>query len=562
MYLFKTSRYHPACAHFPAAEVKQSKRVSAMAITGLCQWAVVVLALSILSVSSARPFDSHQLSAAWHLRRHRRALVTLLDSSNVGGLQGARTLLKSVLRHAPRYFDKHVMMIVDGNDYDPLVLSQARVAGWSVRPVLPVVPLSSSHNKDVGGFAKLRALEMEEFDEVVYMDPDVVFVNTHQGQIISTSAYPNTCMIWAPREFSNGTWTDRFTLGVFGVQPNATEFKRLMDLLLTNENDFNHIDLEKGFLNVVYPQATGAWCEIEFERAADVAIYGHQREFWLSAVDNIQVIQFTLVKPWECTHEYQTICELWQLETDAPTYPVTVVTGYFAGPNKHGEAKYRIWAPYFMQQPGPVVIFTDNPDVPGLSMRDPTKTLVVVVNKTSFLASHKLFNWEGQLAIDPMQNIHSTHLFQEWLEKTNFVTKAININPFNSSYYVWVDIGCFRNNNWGDRWIIHAERFPDDQMLILKMPGQPNPNRVGGTIFGGHTHVWPAWHHHFYTMLELGYRRKAFVGDDQVVMSMVVVSHPKLVCIIPNEGGYGDPWFFLQPFLAGTAPAEPCVNKS
>ena len=54
--------------------------------------------------------------------------------------------------------------------------------------------------------------------------------------------------------------------------------------------------------------------------------------------------------------------------------------------------------------------------------------------------------WEAQERMDPEQGIgHNRALYTVWGEKTNFMKIAADENSFQSSYFLWLDIGAVRH---------------------------------------------------------------------------------------------------------------------
>ena len=54
--------------------------------------------------------------------------------------------------------------------------------------------------------------------------------------------------------------------------------------------------------------------------------------------------------------------------------------------------------------------------------------------------------WEAQERMDPEQGIgHSRALYTIWGEKTNFLKIVAEENFFQSSYFLWLDIGAVRH---------------------------------------------------------------------------------------------------------------------
>ena len=54
--------------------------------------------------------------------------------------------------------------------------------------------------------------------------------------------------------------------------------------------------------------------------------------------------------------------------------------------------------------------------------------------------------WEHQESLDPEQGIgHNRELYTVWSEKSNFLKIAVDNDYFNSSYFLWLDIGAVRH---------------------------------------------------------------------------------------------------------------------
>lgn len=420
---------------------------------------------------------------------------------------------------ACRYFAAMELMVLEGRTYSPMVLEQARAAGWRLRWVEPITP---PHPSDFARdqFVKLHLWAMVEFFEIVYMDLDAAFVGPLQGAFTSTTGFPAGCKLWAARDVRAGKWQEGFNMGVAGIRPNASEFDHLHQLMAKDQVKYEHTMSEQGFLNAVYTSQNGKWCELEFEKNANLAVYSQQRAFWDAAAPRIQVVHYTMNKPWECGSEYRPVCSLWDAESASPSSPVTMVSAYYPGPSKHDDGEYADWGRTFLKQPVPLVIFTDKrSSIPGIDERDANLTRVVELGIAEFHTSMSYYSWDKQLEKDPEKAIHNVRLFKIWLEKSELVSRAMQLDVFHSMYYVWVDFGCFRSSAWtsGD-WTVHAERFPDNRILLLNPPIRLPTKRVAGTIFGGSVAAWKAWLPHFYDRLQYEVRKgEMFVGDDQIV---------------------------------------------
>jgi len=163
---------------------------------------------------------------------------------------------------------------------------------------------------------------------------------------------------------------------------------------------------------------------------------------------------------------------------------------------------------------------------------------------------------------------HNIFLYLIWNEKSHFLKKAIEINPFNSDYFLWVDIGCFRKKNidfinWPSPNRI--KQIPKDKVLLLEViPFTDNElkcinkdyiplfqftNRIGGTIFGGGKDILLKWHDLYYEMLEHFISIDRFIGKDQSIMNSVYLLNQKKCELIKWKPECHDPWFYLQDYL-------------
>ena len=99
------------------------------------------------------------------------------------------------------------------------------------------------------------------------------------------------------------------------IQPSGAEFKRLLELKDSGSVRFETAMSEQGFLNEVYKNQ---WGNIKFRNNANLAAYTQQRDFWdLKEAAGINVIHYTMTKPWNCGPDYDKVCSLWALEKNA-----------------------------------------------------------------------------------------------------------------------------------------------------------------------------------------------------------------------------------------------------
>ena len=189
---------------------------------------------------------------------------------------------------------------------------------------------------------------------------------------------------------------------------------------------------------------------------------------------------------------------------------------------------------------------------------------------------HEYHNiWIEHLKIDPEYKYHNIELYKIWNEKFNFVYKSLLNNPFNSEYFMWSDIGCFRNRlGWNDfnpsimnsgNWpcfesmekykgkinIVNAGLNYDEYKLDNDNFSIPEINKmksnVVGTQFFGDKNIMIKWTKLFYELMGKYINKNIFAGKDQNIMANLCLSHKNDVNMIyPTKG---DKYFYLQYYL-------------
>jgi len=69
--------------------------------------------------------------------------------------------------------------------------------------------------------------------------------------------------------------------------------------------------------------------------------------------------------------------------------------------------------------------------------------------------------YHHQHDIDPEQAIHSPELYAIWNSKPWMLSHATEINPFESQYFFWMDMGCVR-----DPTRVISSAFPDVKRVV------------------------------------------------------------------------------------------------
>jgi hypothetical protein len=219
-----------------------------------------------------------------------------------------------------------------------------------------------------------------------------------------------------------------------------------------------------------------------------------------------------------------------------------------------------------------MVIFCDNVSLPLIMQgregkMEKTKIEVMMLEEFYTYKYYSTFLKDYQ--IDREQRIgHTPPLYMIWNEKSNFLKRAIEMNPFNDEFYLWVDIGCFRYKtedflNYPSPSKIEQQdkskvlllavvpftQFELDNPDLNLLPDYTKNYRVSGTIFGGGKDVLLNWHTKYYNMLENFIAANRFIGKDQSIMDCTYLFNQEMCNLIQSPIVCRDQWFYLQDYL-------------
>lgn len=254
----------------------------------------------------------------------------------------------------------------------------------------------------------------------------------------------------------------------------------------------------------------------------------------------------------------------------------TVVSAFYKMPSKFKEDVYIHWIrSFFGKIPCSLVLFTEQEYVElfkDIRKDFLNKTQIIVLSREQWVANTKWTPqlWEEQMLKDPESKIHSPDLYKIWYEKKEFVKKAIEINPFGHSKFVWCDAGavrCAEVEGWMSCFA-RADRIPEDRILLLQIDEFKEEdfqlqadglygdflkkNRIGGTIQAASALTWLRWSDLYDEMMQKYINANRFIGKDQSIMASVIMENPAYVMLIRPFGYYKHPlnlWFFLGLWL-------------
>lgn len=234
---------------------------------------------------------------------------------------------------------------------------------------------------------------------------------------------------------------------------------------------------------------------------------------------------------------------------------ITIVTGYFSIPSKFSNEKYWEWIQNFLSLPCHMIIFTDQKNYSKIKeLRKDENTKVIQIELSEFVVYDYLDYWKYCKSID-REDYHTPELYMIWAEKTFFLKRAIDLNPFNSKYFFWSDIGCIRKKEM----LKHISTFPNlkslnqfdinkfylsliepfqtiDKIMTKerisithKNKGEKccdEINRIQGGFFGGNINSCLEWVDLFIKELALFISTKTFGGKDQYIFNHIYLKNP------------------------------------
>jgi galactoside 2-L-fucosyltransferase 1/2 len=246
----------------------------------------------------------------------------------------------------------------------------------------------------------------------------------------------------------------------------------------------------------------------------------------------------------------------------------TIVTAYFEFASKHSSEEYSSWMKNMLSLQDPMVIFTSadkEDEIYRMRAHALNRTLVIVMDlhETEVARLYGMKFWMNQRLLDPEQDIHTNPLiYIVWDSKVSFINQVITLNPFRSSYFMWVDIGCMRHDRFNGEWLVtDATPFTGDKVLALDVSSLTrnlildlfveNDNRFAGSMFGGSIAAMQRFYTEFSKTLDQEIKSSTFVGKDQILLYKTCKREKNLCNMVTPDSWFSadDPWFYLLPFL-------------
>lgn len=268
---------------------------------------------------------------------------------------------------------------------------------------------------------------------------------------------------------------------------------------------------------------------------------------------------------------YQTIGDILYFKepkfVDKPnvTNEVVFVTSYFEMNNKQGNNDiYYSWMKNLLENLNqPLIIYTDYKSYDKIrKMRGYliNKTIIHLTSLDDMYMSKYNHILKHHHTIDNEKNIHNVNLYKIWNEKIHYIKKSVDNNILNGNYYIWIDIGFFRDKNCNTL----LKHFPDinkikteiqDKVGILQIQEIHNKylhlidesNNInvltrydlnnelytfGGGFLIFHKNNINKIHDLYFELMDKYISKDRFIGKDQILYANLTITHPELFKII------------------------------
>ena len=269
-------------------------------------------------------------------------------------------------------------------------------------------------------------------------------------------------------------------------------------------------------------------------------------------------------------------------ETALATDETTLVTAFYPIKSKFVRDVYLEWIKAFVTLVCPrIVVFTSSEMAPIITALRPDglSPMHVVVLEFEELESWKRWQtvWKQHHALDPERSYHTPELYALWAQKPFFVSRAIDVNPFRTKFFMWCDIGVFRSppsdhtrNSFPTSTFLQTDRL----LMLAIAPLQADDDvvhadgirgdfsfpavRNGGGVFGGGKPAHARWLSAYCAQIEAYISARRFAGKDQSVMLSTYLNDRSLAFFV-RATDRGDPWFFLTRLCCSGSSADALV---
>ena len=202
------------------------------------------------------------------------------------------------------------------------------------------------------------------------------------------------------------------------------------------------------------------------------------------------------------------------------------------------------------EMPWPTLIFTESKLADTIAAaRDGMETLtrVVVLERNEWISTTKMVSgfWTQQVKQDPEIRLGRTaEDLQYMFERKEFMKKAVELNPFGSTDFVWVHPSHLSSVAKIDS-LNPTPRIPVDRLLVAN-PDAFTADDIASSYFRGKQRVengiligpgraWNDFHKLYDTVMVEKLKTGGFIGDDAVMLHYMIIHKPNQFSLVKTN---------------------------
>ncbi len=256
----------------------------------------------------------------------------------------------------------------------------------------------------------------------------------------------------------------------------------------------------------------------------------------------------------------------------------TIVTAFYNFPaKKYHTNNYLMWMKAFLENTNTyMVIYTDSQEscniISDFRKQFIEKTKIIIEPFQNLYCAKYQNYWDKDLQRDHERSYHNQMLYVIWNEKTMFMYKTYKMNPFNTEYFAWMDIGMVRNKEY----IKFLNNFPSskrleeinknkvhlvvineftNEELYSSVPSEifRYVDRLGAGMILCHIDIIERWKNEYYDMLNMFMNNNLFSGKDQSIVNSLYIKYKDefIELVSTNDLRQIDnKWFYMLYFLS------------
>jgi Bacterial protein of unknown function (HtrL_YibB) len=238
---------------------------------------------------------------------------------------------------------------------------------------------------------------------------------------------------------------------------------------------------------------------------------------------------------------------------------VTIVTSFFCTPSKTVSINDQYKIRRFLNLHDNMIIFSTETHIPYLqSIRTfpgNSKFINVSLEDVKVVKDFGGINfWQQQEFQDPQLNdvVPDKLLYILRNSKGDFLEQAIALNPFETEFFIWVDMTYFHDSALDNNRMIRflPKSLSLDQVFFLNIsPHVKGTMELSGQIIGGYKNGLSRWIKEYYTLLHA--HEESFLGNEQPWLISACLQNPGLCFLVQARDTYGNPEYFMAHLLHG-----------